>query len=233
MPSWYKLSKIYVGTNQVRPVLTPSKYVVNSHTLCYLPLTDQTTTTDYWTLWWTWTKAGSNGWTFIDNYYRSWWNGDYWRLQTGTNAYVNYPTFTFSVWLKMSSNLNDFIHISNYGNWDNWNLSLYYNQARFYSWSTYSYSISPTLNTGTRTLLTITYSQSNKWNLYVDWTLRGTRWPTNFNLKPYIAFVNWARLSGGSFSWDMCYSDYILEDQEWTAQNVADYYNANKSNYWL
>jgi hypothetical protein len=83
----------------------------------------------------------------------------------------------------------------------------------------------------------ISYVQSeNKTYGYLDWTqylIYSGKWYNFWDNS--IIFGSWNNNNTDTISWDwICLvSDVIFESQWWTAQDVSDYYNLTKSNYWL
>lgn len=98
-------------------------------------------------------------------------------------------------------------------------------------WSTSSV-YTPAQNTWIN--LICTYSPSNKRNLYVNWNSTpiitwNTTAPTEWNLLCIGSSIGmWA---SEQFYWNL--SNVIIENKERTTQEVSDYYNLTKWNYWL
>lgn len=228
---WYKIQKIYVGSQQVWPKWWGFTPWVN--TLSYLPLTAETKLTDYWTLGWTWTITWTE-WTWYvwgTNYWETKWNSNTTRMYTWANAFATYTTYTVCLRIKMSSNVGDFTNMGNRDNWDNWNITYYYDKIRHYASGSMDYTFSPTLNDNTWHSLIVTMSPTAYWKCYLDGVLYKTVW-ANKVLRPQYVTLNSARTSwGSSWGWAMYFSDFILEDRERTADEVAAYYDSIKWNY--
>jgi hypothetical protein len=95
---------------------------------------------------------------------------------------------------------------------DYWNGSLYYGTAM------------PT-NTWTNAIFT-----NDSWTqkLYINWQ---EVWTSSQTLDTQNSLNIWWRYASYYFDWKI--SEFIIENQARTAQEVADYYNQTKSNYGL
>lgn len=207
-----------------------------AHTLSYLPLTEATSITDYGTLWFTRTRAGgANG--FSHSYWDAEGNSSVAVIYSGGNAYVDYPTFTISMWVYWnvnSANVNNF-SINNYDSGNNANIDFMAwnstNQIIFY-WQGGQYLTVPIGTTNVWQLITITYSQANGAKIYINDTLTVTSGFYTFNLRPRNISLNSTRPSlGGTAGWPSYWGEFILEDQEWSAQNVTNWYNTSVSKF--
>jgi len=207
---WYKVNKIRVGTQQVRPVWTPW-----SNTLAYFPFKDDqldkvwsssiSITWTKQTLWYNfsssweilvqtppstcsfaswWVKYNSAQTTVA----QFWWTYIWWIKYNFTHSTANYNK-RFEIWLWGQS-----YNVSSEQNTTTWQR---YHIAMWYDW-TYAYWY-------------INWQQVWKLSSWhsENWTIRLWYW------------IN------------MDVSEYILESQARTAQEVTDYYNQTKSNYWL
>lgn len=190
-----------------------------ANTLSYLPLSTTTTTTDYGTAWWTWTQYW---WTFIGNYYQVSTSD---RLYTTQNAYSALTEYTMMCWVEIGSNWFA-VSSNNYWNWDNGNILIYWGGSERYNGGLANISYSMP---SWRHHVAITWQS---WILYVDWVQVGTN-SYNIALKPYFAGINSQRSGSSSYSWDAKYSKFILENKVWTAQEISDYYNQTKGDYWI
>ena len=89
-------------------------------------------------------------------------------------------------------------------------------------------------------------TQSNKWyhivitndwttkKAYINWTLVATETNTSTSSTQSVETRIWSAVRynyDSYFNWNI--SAVIFEDKTWSAQEVADYYNQTKSNYWL
>ena len=202
-------------------------YTVNEHTLCYLPMSAKTTTTDYWTLGWTWTQ---NWWNFVDNYYQTTWAENVSRLYTWYNTYSTYSSYTILEWVKTTSASWAFVDINNYWDGDNGNIDFVYNMFNRYNGSTWNISFTA-INDGNWHLMVLIGFQ---WIGYIDGVQVSQTSTRSVSIKPRFVWVNSSRMSTSSSTWwAWCFSNLIIEDRVWTAEEIADYYNASKEFYWI
>lgn len=99
----------------------------------------------------------------------------------------------------------------------------------------YSVSWTTSIVANTKYLATITRKENWKMCVYLNWNLE---WETNirwtFKSLPYQFWQHigaW-RLGNSEF-WRWMIKDFIIENRERTAQEISDYYNQTKSNYWI
>lgn len=101
-----------------------------------------------------------------------------------------------------------------------------------WNWSSsgnYDANFWKTLNTWERHLFTL----SQDWwyvNLYLDWELYDTRSLSAFN-RAIKNIWRWEYRNRYYMNWKL--SNVIIENKARTAQEIRDYYNQTKSNYWL
>ena len=228
---------IYVWNNEWLP---------NANTVAYYPLTSSSTTSDK-----SWnsrnmTNSNVSFWTqfWVDCAYISW-NADsthtvskylYWNI-TWLPIWANPRTFSFRIYNDNANNLSNsnelyvyqwvsdtdkmvfisswwvnekwYLFISKY--W--WNNGLFGNSVR----KSWCHNV-------------ITYDWS-KFEWYVNWTSRWT-WTISINTASnYINIFGNANSYWNWFNWWM--SELILESKARTADEITNYYNSTKSNYWL
>lgn len=157
---------------------------------------------------------------------------------------INIPQFTvptvvtISMWVK-------FITVGNtwrlYSDWSGSIRNMlvhHYNLSKlswlFWDWSTNQQELQRND--------TLTYNVWNNYVLVKNWTSvtvyhnnqdKGTQ-TTLYN----VAWWNntWQEFSIWNISWETAqyyFKDYIIEDKAWTQQEVSDYYNLTKWNYWI
>lgn len=227
---WNKIQRIYVGDHyQVRPKRTPW-----TNTLAYRPLTSTTTVND---------QSGNNRnltntgsvtfWTYkgVNCAYFSWSN----KLTT-TSFVSNQQAVTVSCWVYFIRN----------GYSNNWN----YNQfVRRWGWSSANFwpyydtsnkkivcspwgmwTIYPTTDT-VRRHLTVTFNWSNIVKLYVNWVLDGTN--SSASVPSWSRFGVWGYTINNTNVRKWWISEVIVENKVRTDQEIANYFNQTKSNYWL
>lgn len=234
---WNKISKIYVGTNLVRPVPEPTPFIPWANTKAYYKLNwnlDDSSGNNFNVLSQTWTI------TYPNNKYASM-----------TNFRAVFPTpysrrwttdpFTISLWGRNLSNENVFSYWLDYNNEGYWWLVL----SSSNSWWSASCVVSPWVGGWTDTFTVssnvwhnaiVTRGYSEWMKLYIDWVFKGwmiggTRdtGDLRINNRAWIWTLN--ETGASTISWDL--SEIIVENKVRTAQEIADYYNASKSIYWL
>jgi len=216
-----------VTEKQIRPVWW--KPWVN--TIAYYPLNSTYTNKDQ-----SWNnRNGTTTWTltYSDNY-----------CQFTSGNYISIPTsipygtnpFTLSIWFnspnvswhqnwfynQFHSRTNDsaiwlFVNAGQLGFWSKWNndrnnitsisANTWYNAIITYNWSTLT--------------------------CYVNWIQVGTKTRTISTTTPNYSWIGrWSELNGTVYCIAKL-SNYIIENTVRTAQEVANYYNLTKWNYWL
>ena len=71
-------------------------------------------------------------------------------------------------------------------------------------------------------------------SIYIDWALRKTWTYTVQNWYGFILnTVAWNSTQKRDYSSRDKLSELIFENRQWTAQEISNYYNLTKSNYWL
>lgn len=236
---WYKVNKIYVGTQQVRPY----RFNPWTNTILYCPLKDNINdyswnhtmtinTTSYWTV-----AKDSTGF-----YHFTWW-------YISSENYTWPTQWSMSVWVKRE----------NKSTWNTtlqrWLTNTYKNSSPFYnmgfefnnSWYTAVWDWATTYfrdiwwaTVNQWELWTMTYSPSEWWKMYKNWVLVDS-FSSNQNLWQYNwpTYIWWNTYSSSwrpnpwaqYFKWYL--SDVIIESAARTAQEVADYYNKSKYTYGL
>lgn len=100
------------------------------------------------------------------------------------------------------------------------------------SWSQYWWSMetNETITTGQWYHIAITIDGSTEQKIYQNWVLKNT--------KHLTVNTNWTTLYLWHCTWDGTYinwylSKFIIEDRIRTAQEIEDYYNQTKANYWI
>ena len=83
-----------------------------------------------------------------------------------------------------------------------------------------------------RHLYTVTFNSSNI-NYYLDGTLKWSKNPRNSSYT-FLSWRIWTVHNGSYVNWLQQYVwVYILENKARTAQEISEYYNQTKWNYWL
>lgn len=210
-----------------------------SNTLLYWPLTENAN--DYS---WNW----NNGTAYSSVSFSS--NWAYFSWSSYNTNFIDFPSsfypwtsFTVSLRIKKWENNRELRMFSDW--WPSyrrilWALtSSWYTNLLFWNWST---SQSEWLNIQAYSANTwYNYVLVKDWanaTIYRDWVLVWTH-TFSYNSSPW--WLSWweywiwnIRTSPSSSSmWTWYIKDYIIENKLWTAEEVLDYYNCTKSNYWL
>ena len=216
--TWDSDSIVFTGTP------APAPYVVNENTILYAPLTtdfhaenlDGNITPE----------VLQNGGTITDWY--AYFNAD-WALRYNIES-VNKLPMTISAWVKVKK-------------WDSdWKVAWYHDNfsnqgvSNVYEWFTTDVAWNPdkiwwAVEDGW-SLFTVVYKSDNTEEVYVDWVSQWTA--TYLDTATTIDKIYlWGRYTGGGvwspWYWDI--SQFIVDSVAWTAQEIADYYEATKDNY--
>lgn len=222
---WYKVKRILVGTQQVRP----SGWTPWSNTLAYRPLTnDLIDVIGNKSLTYQSPASASKqslGYRFV-GWVTSW---------DWTNVKL------ISCWLKVISGSSSNCGLPGIANPS---VGYYYkhNESRlyqkFFCWTNSSFGASTAtanISTGNRIHFVVCYDQTeNKSYGYINWTqyliYNGAGYSFGNEIMP-MSSDSGAGVYSGNLTVDI--SDLIFESKSRTAQEVSDYYNQTKSKYWL
>lgn len=242
------ISKVFLWDKQVRPK-TRKPW---ANTMVYLPLNwdanDKSGNSHDWTLannqWgYTWEYINWSSW---NKCFRSYINAVSWYNKWGWSVSWNYSSTalwswnrSISIWIKFVWPTNNWSPhwIGSSWWWTNWEwFWIYFGGGDFWILRYYDdpYMTTPSFwNTWHN--IVITYSSTNLSNMYIDWvkqTLTGN--PTSTFNTLWTGYQLWVlRTENTSQTTEYYMSEYIIEDKERTTQEVADYYNLTKWNYWL
>lgn len=215
------------------------------HTLAYYPL--KSDVKDYSGN----NKNGTLTWTGV--YEQNW-------LHLQKSEYVTLPwqiatsTPTLSLWIKVISAYNynlpafwqyqynqvwkSFFNIAFNGDVQYWTstkisnypISCSYNNSDYWTYASWWVF-------GERNHICATFDWT-KISVYKNWILENTKsvgWITTSNATNYNWHINkfWGSKIGWNWECECIYSEAIYENKVWTADEVLDYYNWTKSNYWL
>lgn len=228
---WYKIKKIYVGTNLVRP----SWWTPWSNTKLYYSFDNDIASTSY----------DSSGW-----WYNGSWNSDSWTYTTGkvwkctqltatSTKYLSIPTsltypttnFTISFLVKYTSVSADNAPRAIFSKWNgsgsSTNAYVYIYERVWKIWVDIPYNAtlfltSWTYNDGNRHSVILTKSW-NTYNLYIDWT---NIWSTtnSFSLHWWsnTQWLIWKNNNGNVWLyWDL--DEFIIEDIAWNSSKISKY----------
>lgn len=213
---------------------TDQSYYPNSNTVLYMPF--RTDLLDH----------SSNNISFTNTNVTlsdstAYFNGSASLINSSFTTYLNSMPFTFSAWVKASSNTNDawviWANKKVSWTWGWWSIQTINNSGYKYRfevvgwWGIYQTSA---YSTWTWYLLTWVVT-SSKTEFYVNWVSQWTVswWVGTFRSEFAIWQQRWETSTSywKYFTWYM--SDLIIENKARTADQVVWYYNSTKSNYWL
>lgn len=242
---WYKLKKIYIWTNQVRPSWWGG-WQPWANTLAYWTL-DDTLNDSSWNnrnLTMSWSLSFVNDTSLCRKVlYCTWVQASNNYVYASSISWVS--TITIHIWNK------SLISFSNYRNLFTTSLDLNLwirteESSSWYMnliiWNSNSYQIfRVTLSDADHKkwhLLSVTFDNSN-WELkwYINWELNVTGTSSYYNLSNWLKKFSlwvWYWTSEGvnryfnGYIWEV-----ILEDKVRTAQEITNYYNQTKWDYWL
>lgn len=223
---WNKIQKIYVGTTKVRP----SGWQPWANTVLYMPFK-----TDLLDHSWNNISFTNTNVSIVDA--KAYFNWSAKLVNSNFTSYLSDVPFTVSFWIKQSSIVNDawlvVWHKKVSRSWYWWDILNVSSKIRLESiwWGTNVSS--GTISANTWYLVTAIYASGNKY-LYMNGSLAwsGTSTINRFRNEFRIG-VNDADSWTTPKYMNGYMSDLIIESKARTAQEIADYYNQTKSNYWL
>ena len=222
------ISKVFLWDTQVRPTW----WQPWANTVAYYPLTSTTTTSD---------ESGNNR-----NLTNSW--ASFWVYQNVDSCYVNWRLYCnwisnpsqftlncrycmratsehyyLTLWLKDwtwadASNLTILWEFNGRPNWSGFWIQ--------YNWTAYEW-----LTNGTKWTLGVWYNGVGTY----DWTTLKIylNWALQKSVTTSITSVNTILLGYGAAQAQVNVSNAIVENIARTAEEIQDYYNYTKSNYWI
>lgn len=207
---WNKIQRIYIGTQKVRP---PYPYTPTANTIAYFPFKDNqidvmgnyliSTTGTKQMIWYSFTSP----------------------TDLAYNTQVNERFVWF--WLKASSSTHCWIIITNLGwmrlNWlNNGQTTKYFTMKD--SGGTFRQSSNLTISNDARHYIAFWINTSNQIKARID---GNQMWSVTYS--PAIYTGTWMLSWTGS----AIFSDLIIEDTMWTANQVTTYFNETKATYWI
>ena len=228
------LKKAYIGKWEWSP---------NANTVAYRPLNSTTTVNDQsgnsYNLTQTWGSFGTyNG---IDCFYNGWSTTGYFTLTSWANIPTGNTNRTILVWAYPTGYNSSYArYFLCYGEQTSWKgCRLYINTSSKPTADIYTNAITGSTNMSTSgwSLLTFT-STGNTFNFYVNWTSVWSNSSWTINTRE-ISSSYPLRLMRSNISTSSNYqvrgyiSEVIIENKTRTADEIADYYNQTKWNYWL
>jgi hypothetical protein len=243
-PELYKdIKKVYKWSTQVRPTLSPREPWVN--TVAYYPLTSATTVNNqvsggtnltnsnvtFWTAHWV------NCATISGNDTTTWHTADKYLYAniTWLPTWANARTFSYWVYNDNASNtgMAETYVFQWQASTNRMILSASSNENIGYYWIS-QYGASGAfwaILRQQRCHHCIVYDGS-KFTWYVNWVSTWT-WTRTINTWNTYFCIWWSWLNPAWNAFNGSFSNVIIENVAWTSQDVADYYNLTKSNYWL
>lgn len=229
-----QLSKAFVGEN---PTWKP-----NANTVAYRPLTATTTVNDQsWNnynltqTWWSFTTLN-----WVSCFYNGWSTTGYFNLTSAPKIPSGNADRTISFWGSPSG------YSSSYQRWfisygqDSSGKSMYIGTSTWWAYRVYfngTYLTNPSAFTAwTWALITFVGNWTSKY-LYVNWIQVATTTYTQSTTAVSSSYPfrlmrqNTSSSSNQQVRWYL--SEVIIEDKAWTATEVENYFNDNKSKYWL
>ena len=175
----------------------------------------------------------TNNWVVIENWFWKFnWTSSY--IYTTNNFSLASTPFTVSFWMNVNSiNTSWLIWHNLYSSgykW--WNMYIVNSKIRSEFTPNWWKIWTNTINVNQWMLVTLTADSSWR-TLYKDWTQVST-WSSSITFiatSLYMGCGSWTSTPDHFYNGYM--SNVIIEDKVRTAQEVADYYNLTKSNYWL
>lgn len=156
-----------------------------------------------------------------------------------TNSYDMNNTWTLNVWANITAQSTDALLLIA-GSWSPMRIFHIWftpNSSRWLTVSNGSVDINSgsfDWRDGTWHLISITYSWtswgSNNVKMYIDGVFNAQWTSTGRNLNT-TTFMIWNYNQTATFGGYM--SKFMLESTEWSAQEVSDYYDQTKANYWI
>lgn len=233
---WYKINWIYVWNQKVRPAWW--SWQPWADTVAYYPLTSSTTTTDS-----QWNYNLSNSWnvTFgthnsVSCAYFNWTSTS--RLYNSSISYNSYPTYTVNCrfFLDYSGSRYQTIYTI-WNTYATWLLWVWYNyNVNWWSIALWAYAggyetvtqISISTNTRHNLVVVVNWSSSKQ---YLDWVQIATYTNSLSNTQTWLNLWCPSHNSSDTLWWWI--SEFILENKVWTNEDIENYYNKTKWDYWI
>ena len=149
----------------------------------------------------------------------------------------NFTTLTVSAWIKTTASISvsQVVGIAPTSDNKNFSLSIYNWTATLsrYTWNSYNIT-DGTVNDWTWHNIIGTYTSAWWTKLYVDWVyIDADSTTTAVSSSSGYTFIGWHQSWQSMFAYSWNISNVILETAERTAQDVQDYFNQTKWDYWI
>ena len=234
---WYKLKRIMMRPNGVEKQVRPdNRWQPWANTIAYYPL--ESDTSDH--------SGNGNNLTGTVSYVTSAnkqvaefsWSSHL----TASSGVISVQTFTISFWAKLNSNSSEQCLVANAdsaSNWDSWiNITKFPNSYNIYGlygkWTAVWWMFTNPVNPWSWTWVhyVSVFEGSNSIKTYSNWNLDDQASISSNIAYPSVNFSLW----GSEIRWrnfDGWLSEVIIENVARTAQEIADYYNQTKWDYWI
>ena len=242
---WYKIKKVRIWVNWVEKQIYPAGWKPNANTIAYYPLTSTSTVNDL-----SWNSNNlTNSWATFWEYHgidcsRLYWNfSDSWPIAYMYGNITWLPTWanarTYSFWCYNENSWNT-TYVETYlfqwqASTNKMVLCASSNEFVWYYWISQYWSSWKMWDTPIirwqRANHIITYDWS-KFEWYVNWTSRWT-WTYTINTWSNKLSIWWASENWWFNAFNWCFSEFIVENKARSADEITNYYNSTKSNYWL
>jgi hypothetical protein len=216
-----ELKNDYIGEYKV--------FVPWSNTLLYLPMTDDLLDHSWKSVTVTNNGVSISSWT--------WYFNGSWYLSIPTADNILWNVFTISWYWKVSARPT-YSAIFATRNSTSWWLTVQYEWTHlFASTATNNWDLIAVGNIFTKNNVWENYVLVRKvtnWELYKNWVKVWTATSWNWNIiQSWSASFIWRNGADSATNITWYIGQFIIENRAWTAQEVSDYYNQTKSNYWL
>lgn len=231
---WYKLKRIMMWVNNQEKQVRPKTRNPWANTIAYYPLTSTTTVND---------MSGNN--------YNFTWSATFWvdewvdcyQCRSNSNILKNDVSLLYNK-SNLAVNLR-FFQKSQVNRtqlmFKTWDLSAHGRMFLYYIWWGHTLSASKywddkdtgySVNAGQWLNLCATYDGS-VWKTYINGNLIYS-WTTSLSIpSSWNTSIGYTTYSSTTEYFNGNMSELILEDKARTAQEISNYYNSTKSNYWL
>lgn len=233
MTDWYKIKRVLIWQNGQEKQVRPAGWHPWANTIAYYPLTSTSTVNDL-----SWNNYNlTQSWTIT-----------YWTNVWVDCAYFNWGYLSATIaWLPQwgtDRTASVYVYITKTQCWIlSWWANSTYNKFCRYYWGFNSNWLAATSYQWTD-LNSSTYI-SGWWHhivllvrswvreLYIDWVQNTTLNKSSTTNTSWTNFEMWRLDYASDFMFQSYMSNVIIENKARTAQEISDYYNLTKWNYWL
>lgn len=240
-----EVTKVYVGSEQIRPSGWGG-WQPWVNTIAYFPLEE-----DFNDHSWNWHTATNNGvtlatvdWKDVGSF-----NGSSYISISDASDLRGSNNYTTSLWYKYTSGWNTAMDLfckwkdnaTSSWSWGRLLLSSDRTQAWQHAWNNTGNPIISLAVTGildwNRHNMVFAFDSSNSMCLYFDWVLQSSvstsGYSFSYNNTDDVQIGRWKNRAEYTYYYNGYMSEVILESTTWSAQEVADYYDLTKANYWI